>query len=74
VAADGKFGPNTHDAVKKFQRERDLPVDGIVGARTWAALEHDREAKPKPKPVPATGLFAAILNLLRSIFGRKETA
>ena len=36
---DGKFGKNTETAVKKFQAEHGLQVDGIVGVKTWAMLE-----------------------------------
>lgn len=36
--ADGIFGPITEEAVKQFQKERNLAVDGIVGPETWAAL------------------------------------
>jgi hypothetical protein len=38
VAVNGKFGPLTHAAVRKFQRQRRLKVTGIVEARTWKAL------------------------------------
>lgn len=37
-AIDGKFGRKTLEAVKAFQAEHNLVVDGIVGAKTWAAL------------------------------------
>lgn len=37
-AIDGKFGPNTLNAVKAFQRSVGLTVDGVVGPRTWGAL------------------------------------
>ncbi len=35
---NGKFGPLTQSAVRRFQRENGLRVDGIVGSRTWGAL------------------------------------
>lgn len=37
-AFDSKFNPRFEDAVKTFQVDRELPVDGIIGARTWKAL------------------------------------
>jgi peptidoglycan hydrolase-like protein with peptidoglycan-binding domain len=38
VAVDGDFGPKTDTAVRSFQREKHLTVDGIVGPNTWGAL------------------------------------
>lgn len=35
---DGIFGPITEEAVKAFQKENGLAVDGIVGPKTWAKL------------------------------------
>jgi subtilisin family serine protease len=36
--ADGKFATSTQNAVKKFQQDNRLPVDGKVGSITWRAL------------------------------------
>ena len=36
--ADGDFGLETETAVKSFQTDKRLVVDGIVGPKTWAAL------------------------------------
>lgn len=38
LVIDGAFGPNTEAAVRHFQHRKGLVVDGIVGAKTWAAL------------------------------------
>jgi peptidoglycan hydrolase-like protein with peptidoglycan-binding domain len=37
-AADGIFGPKTEQAVKNYQLDRALAVDGIVGPKTWGKL------------------------------------
>ena len=36
--ADGDFGYNTQNAVCRFQRDSALPVDGVVGDKTWTRL------------------------------------
>ncbi|MDZ8184081.1 MAG: peptidoglycan-binding domain-containing protein [Nostoc sp. ChiSLP02] len=38
VKVDGIFGALTETAVKAFQNQRNLAVDGVVGQRTWRAL------------------------------------
>lgn len=39
TGVDGRFGALTEATVKRFQRSRLLDDDGIVGPKTWAALE-----------------------------------
>jgi hypothetical protein len=38
IAADGLYGGATESTVRKFQQEKGLQVDGVVGPLTWAAL------------------------------------
>ena len=47
---DGVFGENTENAVKTFQSQNGLTVDGIVGSKTWNVLlknsvDHDAIGK-----------------------------
>lgn len=39
VTVDSNFGARTEAAVRAFQRSRGLVPDGIVGPKTWAALD-----------------------------------
>jgi hypothetical protein len=64
---DCDFGPKTRDAVLRFQSENALDADGIVGPRTWAAVDlaaprlgcpvPPSGASGTPPVVPATGGF-----------------
>ena len=49
---DGKFGAKTEEAVKEFQRDHGLPVDGICGAQTWEALEKTEPMKLYTVTIP----------------------
>ncbi|WP_212525840.1 N-acetylmuramidase domain-containing protein [Actibacterium sp. MT2.3-13A] len=50
VPDDGAFGPVTARALRAFQQQAGLVVDGIAGHKTWAALEAQRDARPAPQP------------------------
>ena len=79
ITVDGTFGPATTKAVKAFQKANGLIVDGIVGAKTLAALEaatgHDTEPKPDPVvpddediPADAVTITRADWNALRAAY------
>ncbi len=43
---DGQFGSVTEQAVQVYQKAKGLPVDGVVGPATWAALVGNQPATP----------------------------
>jgi hypothetical protein len=48
VSVDGSFGAKTEAAVRAFQKQAGIQVDGTVGNQTWAAL------RDKPAEGPST--------------------
>lgn len=66
---DGKFGRHTLAAVKDFQRENGLAVDGIVGRETRAALLAEKSEADPAKPLDPNQPKPGDL-----IFGDKLTA
>lgn len=48
-SADGLFGVKTENALKKFQRAKNLDDDGVFGAETLAALNKEEQPKETPK-------------------------
>ncbi|WP_186578034.1 peptidoglycan-binding protein [Aquibacillus kalidii] len=51
--ADGDFGSETLAAVKQFQKDQGITVDGIVGSVTQKHL--DNASKPKSEGIPVKG-------------------
>jgi peptidoglycan hydrolase-like protein with peptidoglycan-binding domain len=43
---DGVFGQTTDTAVKAFQQEREIPVDGVVGKVTWINIDEADQSEP----------------------------
>lgn len=51
---DGRYGTSTETAVRRFQREQGLKIDGHVGRDTWDALYRawaDKNGKGRSGPV-----------------------
>ena len=63
---DGDFGAETEKAVKQFQKDRGLNPDGIVGPKTWAALNEER---PKSYTIVIKGLPEATAKFITSRYG-----
>ena len=59
--ADGKFGTKTETAVKAFQKASRLTADGIVGSKTWAALDAAVGPEPDPEPTHEPLLFTVTI-------------
>lgn len=51
-AIDGIFGPQTRDALIRFQNAKGLTPDGLAGPATWQALKGSITPAPAPPPPP----------------------
>ena len=69
---DGEWGQKTRDAVKQFQRARNLVADGIVGPITRQALWPDLVSS-RIGTVPPPGMPRHLANAIAEI-GVRETA
>lgn len=55
LRADGDYGPQTEQAVREFQSDHHLKVDGEAGPLTLAALEVAAGTRAAPPPVRVVG-------------------
>ena len=69
---DGKFGTDTQNAVKKFQQDNRLPVNGIVRPAIWRALcmlvipmAPSPVPPPSSQPIQIPAQYQKILDKLR---------
>jgi len=56
VSIDGRYGATTEQAVRNFQKEYVLPVDGVVGRVTWDKIIDIFGGIKENVNVPGTGL------------------
>ena len=55
--ADGDFGNNTEKAVLEFQKDKKLVQDGIVGPKTYAAIDNALKALEEKPATPTDELY-----------------
>ena len=53
LVVDGRKGPATRSAIRSFQQQRGLTVDGVVGPRTEQALVATGTPRPRAAALPA---------------------
>jgi len=63
IMVDGIYGSLTEEAVRRYQLEKGLSVDGKVGPETWASLGF---GAPAPSPEPAGDWIPAVIS---TVFG-----
>lgn len=61
IGTDGAFGPGTEKIVFEFQKQNNLKVDGIVGAKSWILMQ-DLVSKIKKPATPVTTVINQFLS------------
>lgn len=51
AAVDGRFDLSTAAALRRFQTARGLTPDGVAGTKTFRALAHTVQRRPRPAPL-----------------------
>jgi len=69
VQIDGRFGPETEEAVKSFQLSRHLDADGVVGRRTWDTLRSEHVAASE-RPVVQRGVQGGRVSEVQRLLAR----
>lgn len=59
AGADGIYGNDTQYAVKKYQLDNGLQMDGIIGPATWEALMNPKEITVYTVHIPGQPLYVA---------------
>jgi peptidoglycan hydrolase-like protein with peptidoglycan-binding domain/pimeloyl-ACP methyl ester carboxylesterase len=77
IDVDGLYGPQSAQIARKFQQEKGLAVDGIVGPDTWAATFDTNNATGSIPAAPNTSTPLSdpaqkLLNVARSYIGVRE--
>ena len=60
LVTDGAFGPATRQATIAYQRRQGLPASGVIGSKTWKALE-----RSAPRPAIDVAALTSLLGAVR---------